>query len=73
MAITVTGNRVTLSTPQGDASRANSDLTELAGLTPGALSTWFDSLTALRKQALVKALLVKQVELERRIKALENK
>jgi hypothetical protein len=71
MAITVNGNKVKVSTDHGDAARANADLADFSAA--GDKAAWFDGLPAARKAALLKAVLLKLNELERRIQTLEKR
>lgn len=76
--LTVNGNKVSVDTAEAAARRkavahsvANADLAELAGVAPDQVGPWFDGLNAGRKANLLKAVIVKQSELDRRLAALE--
>lgn len=69
MPTTTNGNKISLTTPQGDAIRASADLADFAAAPDKA--AWFDSLSAGRKAALLKAVFIKLDELDKRLRALE--
>jgi hypothetical protein len=71
MAVTFNGNKIQFKTASGTAARSNPDLVEF--MAAPDKSAWFDGLTALRKQAVLKAVFLKIDDLEQRVRRLERK
>ena len=76
--LTINGNKISVDTSENAArskaialTQTNADLVELAGIAPDQVGAWFDGLSATRRANLLKAVIVKISELDRRIAALE--
>jgi hypothetical protein len=71
VAVTINGNKVTVSTGTGDAVRANPDWQAFKAAPDKVV--WWQALTGAQKLQFVFGLVIKVIELEARLSALEKR